>query len=127
MQIQIWKARTWCLWVGSGSLGLLEGYGGRFKAAEHGGKAVDIDSTSYICAMCMQCCGTIQRPLGCVWLCWGALLSVCECVCAKPKFMEVVGMQMQRLEPRCIPSSSPLISDLLDTPGRAHIYMKIDI
>ena len=55
MQIQIWKAWTWRRWVGSGSLGLLEGYGGQFEAAEHGGKAVDIDSTSYMCAMCVQC------------------------------------------------------------------------
>ncbi len=58
--------------------GLLEGYGGQFKAAEHGGKAVDIDSTSYMCVMCAQCRGTIHWPLGCVWLCWECFcLSVC--------------------------------------------------
>ena len=75
MQIQIWKARTWCRWISSGSLGLLEGYGGQFEAAEHGGIAVDIDSSLYVCN------GTIQQLLGCVWLCWRALLSVCLWVC----------------------------------------------
>ena len=68
MQIQIWKALTWHQWVGSDLLGLLEGYGGQFEVAEHGGKAVDIDSSLYICVMCVRCCGTIQQLLGCMWL-----------------------------------------------------------
>src|SRR6266545_1949820 len=89
MQIRIWKARTWRWWVGSGLLRLLEGYGGQFEAAEHGGKAVDINSTSYMCVMCARCCGTIHRLLGCVWLCWECFcLSVCLCV--KLKFVEVI-------------------------------------
>jgi len=73
MQIRIWKARTWCQWVSSDSLGLLEGYGGRFEAVEHGGKAIDIDSTSYVCVMSWDYTSA-------AWVCvavLGMLLSVC--------------------------------------------------
>ena len=101
MQIRSWKARTWCQWVSSGLLGLLEGYGGQFEVAEHGRKAVYIDSSSYICVMCMQCHGTIQWPLGCMWLCRGAVLSVClsvyKCICVMLKFVEVVGTQNAKI------------------------------
>ncbi len=77
MQIRIWKAWTWHWWVSSGLLGLLEGYGGQFEVAEHGGKAVDIDSSSYICAICLQCLWNYTVATWVHVAVLGALLSVC--------------------------------------------------
>src|SRR6266540_1712008 len=96
MQIQIWKAWTWRQWVGSGSLGLLEGYGGWFEAAEHGGKAVDIDSTSYMCAMLWDYTSAAWvhvAVLGSASVC----LSAYECVCAKPKCVEIIGTRNAKI------------------------------
>src|SRR6266540_1143977 len=96
MQIQIWKARTWRRWVGSGSLGLIEGYGGQFETAQHGGKDVDIDSTSYMCVMSWNYTVAAWVHVA-VLESTSVCLSVYECVCAKPRCIEIIGTQNAKI------------------------------